>query len=691
MRKHYTKKIVLLFVLILFSVSAVFYFYSFTCNDKLIKEYAKLQSVIITDRNNKEICIKPNAYGNYMRTSSEFPQELKNFIVRREDRYFYYHPGFNPISIVKAILGYLEFGKRKASSTITQQLSKILLHTESQRNIKNKLKEAIYSVSLEIHNTKDEILAMYLNSVFFGNSAQGISEASALYFNSNPQALSRGQMIQLLSAISGPNENNPAQKLNVDESKKQIKNLKINSKNINFITSADVRKNMAQYEHSKNPCFEYSAFPNAYANSKKITLDSDLTEKIRILSQDVILKIRYKNANNAGIVVLKLPENEVLALIGSMDPNSSREGDKINMAFEPRAIGSTIKPFIYLKAFEKNLRPYTLIDDREYKYITALGFPLYPKNYDWKYRGEVTLHYALSNSLNVPAVKVLEYAGLENFYSFLQNELGFVPIQPIGSYQLGIALGALEMNLFNLAHYFTIFPNHGVLRETKIDFSNTVDRGKKIANSEYIELVNKILNDRITGMDQFGMKSNLNLFQNNYALKTGTSRDYRDSWIIGYTPDFLVGVWMGNADVSPMNEVSGQLGAGKIWAKIMELLMNSQYNKKTPFAFGSLKEFQDGDSIQYGLAGDNYEKYKNILKIADTSLILTPHDGDSFLLEKNTKIILRAKEDVKWYINNELFGEGIEKIFTPNKTGAYQIIAENVQGEKENITIRLQP
>ena len=690
MKKHHAKKIVLLFVLILFSASVVFYFYSFTLYDKLTKEYTKLQSVIITDRDNKEICIKPNAYGNYMRASSDFSEELEKFFVQKEDKYFYYHLGINPISIIQATLGYLEFGKRKASSTITQQLSKILLHTESQRNIKNKFKEILYAISLELHNSKKEILEMYLNSIFFSHFAQGVNEASMVYFNSFPQALSRGQIIQLLSTISSPNENNPGQKLNINESQKQIKNLKINDENIHFSPLEEVRKNIEQYAHNQNPCFEYSTFPNAFEYSKKVTLDSSLTEKIRGIANDVIFGIRYKNANNAAIIVISLPENEILALVGSLDPSSSREGDKINMAIEPRAIGSTIKPFIYLKAFEKNLRPYTLVDDREYKYITALGFPLYPKNYDWKYRGEVTLHYALSNSLNVPAVKVLEYAGLKNFYSFLQNDLKFIPIQPLESYQLGIALGALEMNLFDLASYFTIFPNNGILRETKIDFSNAVNSEKKIANHEHIELINKILNDRITGMDQFGMISNLNLFQNNYALKTGTSRDYRDSWIIGFTPDFLVGVWVGNADVSPMDEVSGQLGAGKIWAKTMELLMNSKYNKKTPFTFESLKEFQDNDSIQYGLAGDNYEKYKNILKIADTSLILLPHDGDTFMLEENTKIILWAKEDVQWYINDQAFGEGIEKIFPPAKAGQYLINAKAAQGKNENITINIQ-
>ena len=388
------------------------------------------------------------------------------------------------------------------------------------------------------------------------------------------------------------------------------------------------------------------------------------------------------------MIIIKLPENELLTLIGSPDPNSFEEGYQINMLKEPRPIGSTIKPFIYLKSFEKGLRPYTLIDDREYKYITAIGFPLYPKNFDYKYRGEVSLHYALSNSLNVPSVKVLEYVGLKEFYNFLEQDLEFKPIQNLENYQLGIALGALEMNLFNLAEYFTIFPNEGILKGVKIYPDKAISE-KQIAQLEYIQLINKILNDRKTGIEQFGLKSDLNLFQKNYALKTGTSRNFRDSWVMGYTPDFLVGVWVGNSDNSPMNKISGQIGAGRIWGEIMELLLNSEYNKKTPFEFNLLKEFYNESSIEYGLADDNYEKALNNLKEEDSALILKPHQGDAFLLEKNTKIILTAKKSVKWFINDKFLEEGEKIFFNPKKIGDYQIKAESPNNFQEIITISI--
>jgi len=145
-------------------------------------------------------------------------------------------------------------------------------------------------------------------------------------------------------------------------------------------------------------------------------------------------------------------------------------------------------------------------------------------------------------------------------------------------------------------------------------------------------------------------------------------------------------VWVGNADNSPTLGLSGQLGAGRIWHEVMELLLNSNYNKKTPFLFDLVEEFPEGEHVEYGLKGDDYEKIKNILLSQDSSLILTPHSGDRFLLEENTKIICRAKESVDWFINNQHFLHAKEAIFTPKETGVYKIMAKT-KNTQETIEI----
>lgn len=658
---------------------------SYFLQKQLIIIYDNQNSTVIKDRNNQEIGILPNERGNFARYLNDIPSDFAKFLIKKEDQFFYLHFGLNPWSIIRAGLGYSGLYPSKASSTITQQLVKNLLGKETERNLKNKIIETFYAISLEIYQTKQDILKMYVNSIYFGNQAQGLAEASQLYFGLSPAMLTDGQILQLLAAVSNPSENNPAKERNEKIAKTLIQILSLDSQKPKITDAAEVNENIIKNSHLSTAFFEIQGFAPSH-KEEKLTLDKTLTEKIRKILKRNVEDLESKNVKNGAIIVIKLPENEVLALVGSPHPKSLKEGHKINMIMKPRPIGSTMKPFIYLKAFEKGLRPYTLVNDREYKYITAIGFPLYPKNFDYKYRGEVSLHYALSNSLNVPAVKVLEYLGLEDFYIFLEKDLEFKPIQNLENYQLGIALGALEMSLLDLAKYFTIFPNNGVLKELKIQ-SDRVPHSVKIAEPEYIQLLNKILSDRQTGIEQFGLKSELNLFQPNYALKTGTSRDFRDSWVIGYTPDFLVGVWLGNADNSPMDEISGQVGAGRIWAEIMDLLLNSEYNKKTPFDFDLIKEFNVNGELEYGLVGDDYEIYQNLLKEEDKTLILTPHDGDNFLLEENTRIILRATEKAKWYVNEELWGEDSNIIFVPQKIGQYQIKAESADGSRGTVTI----
>ena len=653
----------------------LFFFLSFSyfIQNQLTRIYQNQESLLIKDRRGEEILILPNNKGYFAQYLKEIPPRFKELLLKKEDRYFYYHFGVNPVSLFKAGLAKLEISERRGCSTITQQLVKILLGNENKRTLKNQIIESFYAISLEIFKSKEDILKMYINSIYFGNKVQGIKGASKIYFDNSPELLTDFQILQLLSTISSPTENNPLFERNKELTVALAKNLKVDLSENNSLSRETIKENIKNYSQ-ENLAFEIQPFLKDLKENQ-LTIDKYLSLKLREIVQRNIEELNNQKAKNAALIVIKLPENEILAMIGSPNPHSLVSGSQINMLFQPRAIGSTIKPFIYLKAFEKGLRPYTLVEDKEYKYITALGFPFYPKNFDWQYRGEVSLHYALSNSLNVPSVKVLEYLGLENFYQFLEKDLEFKPIQNLENYQLGIAMGALEMNLMDLAKYFTIFPQEGILKDLKI-FKNEKQKEKKVIDKEYVQLVNKILSDRKTGIEQFGLKSELNLFQENYALKTGTSKDFKDSWILGFTPDFLVAVWVGNTENEPMEGITGQKGAGKIWAETMELLFNSEYNKKRQFDFSLLKEYNFNNQIEYGLPGDDYEKILNVLEDLDNSLILNPHEGDHFLVEEGSEIILKAKEVVDWFINDKFIGNGKEKFFLPEKEGFYQIEAK---------------
>lgn len=699
MKKFQLKKRKIIFtvaILVFFSAMG-FLILGIKLKSDLVSVYKNRQSVIIKDRNGENIFLKPNYPGYYAEYSDDIPPDFKNLLLKKEDKYFYYHLGINPVSALRALYNYSAGKNNLASSTITQQLVKILLGNEKERTLKNKFKEALYALSLEIYLNKDEILEMYGNSVYFGNNVQGLNIASRLYFESSPALLSEGQALQLLATISSPSENNPFTLSSYSQSQILAGRLGKSSEGIKQITEKEIKTRKENFEKYKkgNGYFELQSLGVDCESGCGLTIDQNLGKNIREIMKRMLSSIAEKDINNGAVVIIKLPENELLSVVGSPDPSVLLRGYQINMAKEPRAAGSVVKPFIYLNGFSKGLRPYTLVEDKEYRYIIGAGFALYPKNYDYQYRGETNLHYALTNSLNVPAVKVLEYVGLDDFYSFLLKDLEFRPVQDMENYQLGIALGTLETDLISLSYYFTIFPNKGMLHPLKIygsgdktlsyDSRANFSLQKKVSEEKYTQLINKVLSDRDTGIEQFGIESELNLLQDNYAVKTGTSREFSDSWTIGYTPDFLVGAWVGNSDYTPMEKVSGQSGAGKIWHEIMNLLINSPYNKKTPFDFSLIKEFKKEENVEYGLQNDDYEKQRNLLE--DKQIILNPHQNDVFLLEENTQISLKAKEKVFWYVNGDIEGSEKETIFRPKIFGAYDITAKTENGRGESIKI----
>lgn len=615
--------------------------------------YKKEASVVIVDRNGLEIAIEPNVKGHYMRPSKEMPQELKNLLIAREDRFFYYHPGVNPASIARSLVRYIFTSRFAGSSTLTQQLTKNLLGNENERTLYNKIVETFYALSLELHTKKSEILSMYIDTAYFGNQAEGIEEAAKRYFGATPDALTKEQITELLATLR-----NPA-RIPKSREPEPIARKSINSFEVLPLANCDI--------------------------SCELTVDSALTDTLREILQKHLASPAFETVRNGAIVVIYVNNNknsnELLALVGSPFPYASSSGYQINMAIEPRPIGSTWKPFIYAKAFEKGARPYTIVDDIEYKYDIGTGFAFYPKNYDGIYHGPVTMHYALSNSLNVPAVRALQFVGVEEFAKFLTEKLALRPRQELETYQLSIALGGLEMDLLTLANYFSIFPRSGMMKplETKNNAASGVPQ--KIFDPEYTELVTKILSDRTTGVDQFGLKSNLNLPSREYAVKTGTTYDYHDSWTIGYTPDFVVGVWLGNSDNKAMQQLSGSVGAGKIWHDVMNVLLNSEYNSRSTFNFEHIKEYAKENTIEYGLAGDNYEYARDLLK--HNELILQPHDGDVFRFEAGMTIPFVARENAVWYINGKEIGRGKNISWKPERPGQFIIEAKSNSGNQK--------
>ncbi|MCU0653206.1 MAG: transglycosylase domain-containing protein [Candidatus Pacebacteria bacterium] len=657
------------------------------------KEYEARRSPKVFDRAGIVMFLRPNHLGYYSDYAPNTAPEIEKLLIAKEDKYFYWHFGINPAGIIADLARRLGFGGRAGASTITQQTAKMMLGHENERTVANKMSEAAAALGLEMTRGKKRILEQYGNLVYLGNRLQGFTAASRAYFGVSPESLSQAQIFQLLATISDPSGSNPAADNNIEQAKLLAKNL---GRDVSegFMTANTARDNLRHYFDDNTALFELRGQLDVAAcqGDQKTTLDPVMNAKLREIISRNLQQLDVKKAKNAAALVISLPDNGILALSGSPDPDSTGNGYQINMLQVPRQIGSTIKPFIYLKAFEKGARPHTLIDDREYKYAAGEDFAFYPENYDRTYRGKITAHYALANSINVAAAKALEFDGINDFGRFITEDLGIQTQQDVSTYQMGIAMGTMETDIVTLAQAFTVFPNNGRLDNLRLFENNSCNsaryapRSGQVSKKIYIELVNKILADRAIAQDQFGARSALNLPAANYALKTGTSHDYTDSWVIGYTPDFLVAVWVGNADATAMEGVSGQVGAGKIWADIMEMMLASEYDKKTPLDFSDIVEYPDGATIQYGLENDDYETSKNIILKMDGQLILKPHNNDIYEFTPEARLVLRSSEPATWTINGKDIGAGQELVYAPPGEGRYTISADT-GGRKEEILI----
>lgn len=651
--------------------------------------YETLLSVTIYDRNGQPLSIKENAKGHYVQELHTLPDDFKTLLIKKEDQYFYYHIGINPFSTVRAMYRYATERRAGGASTITQQLSKNLLGTELERNVFNKLREVFYSISLELFYSKEEILQMYANTVYLGNQVQGFETGSQAYFNKPLIETTHNERISLLATLSYPNARNPWEKNNAE----YAKNL---SQRISPAETFIAPKVTDSYSFQSETFFELQSTAVTCTETCYTSVDDMLTKTIRDILKRHITAEWSRGARNGAVVVIDPETSAVLALVGTKNPKNTTGGDQINMAVQPRPIGSTVKPFIYLKGFTDGLRPYTLVDDREYKYSIATGFPLYPKNYDGQYRGEVTLHESLSNSLNVPSVKVLEFIGLQNFYAFLSGPLKFQPIQSYNSYQYGIALGGLEMDLLTLTHYFTVFPRMGTvapLRILKNDSENfslppqsDIETVQTVSDKKYTQLVHAILSDRLSGVNQFGLESTLNINTNDYGVKTGTSRDFHDSWVVGYTGDFVVGVWIGNTENEPLKQVTGQSGAGAVWHDVMNLLLETPYNNEVALPRNHLQLFPIKNSNEWGLQGDILSEHQTLL-LRDT-LILSPYNNDSFEFFAGMTIPLKGAKELEWSVNGQVLGVSKDMVFQPKSSAPYELMASDKEaGTREIIQI----
>jgi len=570
-------------------------------------------SVKITDRSGRLLYeILPSEGGRNAALSAEnLPQCMKDATVAVEDKTFYQNPGVDIAGIIRAVWINLQGGETlSGGSTITQQVARTLLLADekSERTLRRKLREAVLAWQLTRAYSKDEILALYLNQIYYGGMAYGIEAASQTYFGKPAADLLLPECALLAGLPQSPGIYNPFTNPDLALERQRVV-FGLLEKN-GFITpaqrveaeAAPLSYNPAPYpieaphfvwmvKNQLDDLFEVGRLNPDQSLVVRTTLDLDMQNLAEEIIRRRIDEFKpqagevNRNVNNAALVALHPQTGEILALVGSADYFDASIFGALNMATAPRQSGSAFKPIIYAAALDPNqLQPMTaattLLDVAQ-TFATQDGQPYTPHNYDDREHGFVTVREALASSLNVPAVLTLQTVGIERAVA-LANRLGISLDEP-RKYDLSLALGGGQMSLLELARAVSALANEGKYTGTailldvrdadgKVLYQPAKTPAQQIIDPRVAWLISDILSDDRARQTGFGLNSVLKI-DRTAAVKTGTTTNFHDNWTIGYTPDLLVGVWVGNSNYEAMHEVTGLTGAAPIWAEVMRSVL----------------------------------------------------------------------------------------------------------------------
>ncbi|HWQ03745.1 MAG TPA: transglycosylase domain-containing protein [Longilinea sp.] len=591
---------------------------------------SQFETTRILDRNGNSIyeILDPNAGRRTYISLEKMSPYIIAATLATEDKEYYNHPGFDLVAIIRAmVLNYTTGENAGGASTITQQLARTLLLPDEkyERTVQRKTREIVLAAEITRQYSKEQILELYLNENFYGNRAYGIEAASETYFNTTADKLSPGQAAFLAGLPQAPAVydifTNREQTLNRFKTVLVLMYQASQEKDCIFV-STNVQKVCVDANMLSNAVGEIEGynfqqttgsirFPHwvfyvtdllekmfdaqqIYRSGFTVytTIDPALQEQAEQIIKQQVSSLADRNVSDGALIAIKPNTGEILAMVGSADFNNEAISGQVNMAVSPRQPGSSFKPLTYAAAFEKGWNPATLIWDVPSEFspsgIDSDPSPKYvPVNYDGRFHGPVSVRTALANSYNIPAVKALQYVGIyddpataqkEGLISFAER-LGITTLTR-SDYGMALTLGGGDVSLLEMTGAFAVFANSGqkvppiaitkiVDYQGKVVYEYQPPAGEQVIRPEHAYLISSILSDNEARAPMFGTNSVLALpFV--AAAKTGTTNDFRDNWTIGYTPDLAVGVWVGNADYTPMQNTTGLTGAAPIWAQFMQ-------------------------------------------------------------------------------------------------------------------------
>lgn len=536
------------------------------------------------------------------------PKHLIDATVAIEDKNFYSHPGIDLFGILRALRANVkgDNNKLQGGSTITQQLIKNTL-LSPDKTFSRKIREVILAFWTERVYSKNEILQMYFNEVAYGGTAWGVEAASEMYFGKASRNLSLAEAAFLAGLPAAPTEYSPYG-INPDQGKlRQIEVLRRMVEE-GLISQDEADKAASATLTFKPPLIDIKAphfvfyaksilsakYGDRYVSSGGLkiitTLDLSLQEMVEDIVRNKVDELSTLNVTNGAALVTEAKTGAILAMVGSKDYFSSTGGN-YNVTTALRQPGSAIKVVTYTAAFKQGFQPATLLLDSPTTFVDSQTREVYsPVNYDARFHGPIPLRVALASSYNVPAVKTLHLIGIPAFLE-TARDLGITTFNHPQNYGLSLTLGGADVKMVDMVAVYGTLANLGVKVKQypilkvidpsgKVLEDNQSPEGKRVVTPEIAYLINDILADNGARTPGFGYKSLLEIQGYTVAVKTGTSDSKRDNWTFGYTPEYVVGAWVGNNDNTPMNPAltSGVTGATPIWHDIMAKLLAGKPN-----------------------------------------------------------------------------------------------------------------
>ena len=498
----------------------------------------------------------------------EIPAVMRHAMLAAEDKRFFFHGGIDLLAIARAAWDNARSGKIvSGASTIHQQLIKNITPQRGRRSFGVKLQEALQARRLAMSWSHEEVLAAYLSRISFGNNLTGIATAASGYFHKPLADLTPAECALLAALPQSPTRWNPFREVNSILPRQRTILEKMHAQG--WLSREQLQTALAQeiviHRFSGGFVAPHVVETLKGSESTHTTIDALLQHQVEIIVTQRLVALQPKNVGHAAVVVIENASGNVLALVGSRD-FFAKDGGQINGSWVPRSPGSALKPFTYLLAFESGATPSNIVADLPIEFITATG-TYKPENYALRHFGPMTYRAALGNSLNISAVRVLDRIGGAKTLLAKLQELGLSTLtEPFEHYGLGLTIGNAPVRLIELTNAYATLARLGLHKPWRLQ--NTPSDMRRLLPEKECYLIADILSDNQARERVFGAHSPLRLpFR--CAAKTGTSTSFRDNWTLGFTADFTVGVWVGNFDNTPMQDVSGITGAGPIFRDVM--------------------------------------------------------------------------------------------------------------------------